>query len=192
MADDTTTNSIGEIEEETPLISTQTPDPSPLRTRSVSTKVPEAEVHVYRQGKGPIEVFKTDLGGWDQDQLEIRDILNKYGFKMAYAFNPGSGRGMPIRFNPRNGRSLITYSDGAVVHIDGEPKDSLLKPITKILLGVAVMTFMIILVMKETPEWMKKLNFSGGSFPPWILACVVIVFTRMRKRTRSFLEKHLR
>lgn len=122
MADDNTTNSIGEIEEETPLISTQTPDPSPLRTRSVSTKVPEAEVHVYRQGKGPIEVFKTDLGGWDQDQLEIRDILNKYGFKMAYAFNPGSGRGMPIRFNPRNGRSLITYSDGAVVHIDGEPK----------------------------------------------------------------------
>ncbi|KAL2471687.1 hypothetical protein Adt_39823 [Abeliophyllum distichum] len=192
MADDNTNNSVGEIEEEAPLLSTQNPDPNPQRTRSVRTKVPEAEVHVYRQGKGPIEVFKAALGGWDQDQLEIRDILNKYGFKMAYAFNPGSGRGVPIRFHPRNGRSLITYSDGAVIHIDGEPKDSLLKPVTRILLGVAVITFMIILVMKETPEWMKKLNFSGSSVSPWILACVVIVFTRMRKRTRNFLEKQLR
>ncbi|GMP80040.1 hypothetical protein CsSME_00035294 [Camellia sinensis var. sinensis] len=67
--------------------------------------------------------------------------------------------------------------------------DSLIKPITKILLAVAVSTFMIVLVMKESPEWMKKLNLSGGRFPPWILACVVIVFTRMRKRTKDFLTK---
>ncbi|XP_022888984.1 cytochrome P450 78A6-like [Olea europaea var. sylvestris] len=48
---------------------------------------------------------------------------------------------------------------------------------------------MIILVMKETLEWMKKRNFLGGSIPPWILTCVVIVFTRMRKRTRNFIKK---
>lgn len=114
---------VGEIveeEEATPLISS--PGPNLKKNRSVRTKVPEAELHVYKQGKGPIDVYKTSLGGWDQDQLEVREILDKYGFKSIYAFSPGSGRGVPIRFNQRNGRSLLTYSDGALIYIDGEPK----------------------------------------------------------------------
>lgn len=69
-------------------------------------------------------------------------------------------------------------------------QDSLLKPITRIVLSVAVITIMIVLVMKETPGWAKKLHFSIGPIPPWVLACAVIVFTRMRKRTKSFLEKY--
>lgn len=186
---------VGEIEEEqaAPLL----PKPTESnriqqRSRSVRTKVPEVEVHVYKKGKGPIGVFKTALSGWDQDQLDIREILDKYGFKSVYAFSPGSAsRGVPIRFNPKNGRSMLTYGDGAVVYFDGEPKDSLMNPITKILLGVAAITSMIVLVTKETPAWAKKFNFSTGSIPPWVLACVVIVFTRMRKRTKNFLEKYL-
>lgn len=111
-------NEVGEIEpESTPLISS-----SDESRRSVKTKVPEAELHVYRQGKGPIEVFKVSLGGWDQDQLEVREILDRFGFKSLYAFSPGSGRGVPIRFNPRNGRSVLTYRDSAVIYVDGEPK----------------------------------------------------------------------
>lgn len=184
----------GEIEEATQEDTTTNPDAeesSPLlpKTRSVQTKVPEIEVHIYRQGKGPIAVFKTALGGWEQDQIELGLILDNYAFKSVFAFNPDSGRGAPIRFHPGNRRSLLPYTDGSVIFIDGEPKDSLLKPITKILLGVAVITFMIVFVMKEAPEWMQKLNLSGGRIPPWILACVVIVFTRWRKRTRDFLEK---
>lgn len=101
--------------------STPVPAPNPTR-RTVKTKVPEIEVHLFKQGKGPIDVFKASLGGWDQDQLEVRDILEKYGCKSVHAFTPGSGRGAPIRFNPRNGRSLLPYKDGAVIHIDGEPK----------------------------------------------------------------------
>lgn len=108
-------NKIGEIEETGPNSS---PDSHPR----VKTKVPEVEVRLYRQGKGPIESFKSSLGGWDQNQLEVRDILDKYGFKSLYAFNPQSGRGVPIRFNPRNGRSMLPYRDGSEVHIDGEPK----------------------------------------------------------------------
>ena len=65
-----------------------------------------------------------------------------------------------------------------------------MKPVTKILLGVAVITFLITLTLKETPEWVQKLNIFGGNFPPWILACVVIVFTRMRKRTRDLLKRY--
>lgn len=105
----------GEIETASP------PDPTPAK-RVVRTKVPEVEIHLFRQGKGPADVFKASLGGWDQDQLEVRDILDKHGLKSIFAFNPGSGRGAPIRFNPRNGRSMLPYKDGAVIYIDGEPK----------------------------------------------------------------------
>lgn len=94
------------------------PKPTP---KTVRTKVPEVEIHLYRQGKGPINVFKSTLGGWDQDQLEVREILEKYGFKSIFAFNPASGRGAPIRFG-RNGRSILGYRDGSVIHVDGEPK----------------------------------------------------------------------
>ncbi|XP_052203322.1 uncharacterized protein LOC127808762 [Diospyros lotus] len=169
-------------EESAPLL------PKPSTAKQAQTKVPEVEVHLYRLGKGPIDVFKSALGGWGQDQLEVRDILDKYGFKSVFAFKPESGRGAPIRFNPRNGRSLLPYKDGGVICIDGEPKDSLLKPITKILLGVAFITCMIALVTKEYPDWMRKLNISGGRIPPWILACVAIVFTRMKKRTKDFMK----
>ncbi|KAE9611374.1 hypothetical protein Lal_00011455 [Lupinus albus] len=157
--------------------------------KRVRTKVPEVEIQLYRQGRGPIAVFKSNLGGWEQDQLEVRDILEQYGFKSIYAFNPRSGRGVPIRFNPRNGRSILTYRDAAVVYVDGEPKDSLLKPVTRILVGVVLITIMILLVSRDTPQWFKKFNISGMNFPPWILACVVIVFTRMRKRTKDLLRK---
>ncbi|TKY46114.1 hypothetical protein E2542_SST28150 [Spatholobus suberectus] len=180
---------VGEIEEVDATPEDGTPRTNEME-KHVRTKVPEAEIHLYRQGKGPVAVFKTALGGWEQDQLEVQDILEKHGLKSVYAFNPrAGGRGVPVRFNPRNGRSVLTYRDGAVVYLDGEPKDSLVKPVTRILIGVALITFMITLVSRDTPEWLKKLNFSGVNFPPWILACVVIVFTRMRKRTKDFLKK---
>ncbi|PIA47885.1 hypothetical protein AQUCO_01400464v1 [Aquilegia coerulea] len=186
-------NQVEEIVETKNDETSSSPNPNPKpkssnRSKSVKTKVPEVEVHVYRRGNGPIEIFKSSLGGWDQDQLEIVDIMEKYGFKSVFAFNPGSGRGVPIRF-AKNGRSIVTYKDGSVVYIDGEPKDSLVSPITKILVGVVVMTILISLALKETPAWMKSLNIPGVNFPPWMIACVVIVFTRWRKRTRDLLKK---
>lgn len=112
-----------EIEETGSGLDGSPPSTDPTaNSKTVKTKVPEVEVHLFRGGKGPIDVFKVGLGGWEQDQLEVRDILDKYGFKSLYAFNSGAERGLAIRFNPRNGRSLLTYKDGAVVYIDGEPK----------------------------------------------------------------------
>lgn len=124
MADIDRVEEIEEEDQAAPLLQKKSAmsNPTLKKNRSVRTQVPEAEVHVYKQGKGPIDVIKATLGGWDQDQLEVREILDKYGFKSIYAFNPGSGRGVPVRFNPRNGRSLLTYRDGAVIHVDGEPK----------------------------------------------------------------------
>ncbi|KAK7270998.1 hypothetical protein RJT34_26567 [Clitoria ternatea] len=187
MEEDKVTSSVGEIEEVG-----ASPDDGAHKAseRHVRTKVPEVEIQLYQQGKGPVAVFKSALGGWEQDQLEVRDILEKHALKSIHTFNPQSrSRGVPVRFNPRNGRSLLSYRDGAVVYIDGEPKDSLVKPVTKILIGVAVITLLITIVSRDTPEWMKKLSFSGVNFPPWLLACAVIVFTRMRKRTKDFLKK---
>ncbi|KAI3762045.1 hypothetical protein L1987_52468 [Smallanthus sonchifolius] len=106
-------------EESRPLLDNPESKPG---SKSVRTKVPEVEVHLFRCGEGPIDTFKSSLGGWDQDQLEVRDILDKYGFKSVYAFNTQSGRGVPIRFNPKNGRSILPYKDGSVIFIDGEPK----------------------------------------------------------------------
>ncbi|GAB2270257.1 hypothetical protein Dimus_005162 [Dionaea muscipula] len=201
----------GEIEETTPLLDSAIANPAsstegeaavegeegvttekqePNR-RSVKTKVPEVEVHLYRQGKGPIAVFRSALGGWDQDQLEVRDILEQYGFKSIYAFSPSSGRAVPIRFNSKNGRSMLPYKDGSIILIDGEPKDGLIKPITKILVGVAVTTILIALFVKENPAWAEKLNLRGTRIPPWIITCAIIVFTRMRKRTRDFLQNRV-
>ncbi|KAL5975478.1 hypothetical protein ACLOJK_019800 [Asimina triloba] len=122
----TQTETANEREEEKIEIPTPARIPEQSRAkadpRSVKTKVPEIEVHLYRRSKGPIDVFKSNLGGWDQDQLEVQDILEKYGFKSVYAFNPEKGRGVPIRFHPRNGRSLLPYKDGSVIYVDGEPK----------------------------------------------------------------------
>ncbi|KAK9165704.1 hypothetical protein Scep_000895 [Stephania cephalantha] len=182
-----------EIEEEKNGDESPSPNPNPIpeplkRAKSVTTKVPEVEIHLFRQGNGPIDVFKSSLGGWDQDRLEVQDILDKHGFKSVFAFNAQSGRSVGIRFNPKNGRSLLPYKDGSVIYIDGEPKDSMVQPITKILVGVAVITAFIMLVMKETPSWLKGSTIVDNC-PPWVLACVVIVFTRMRKRTRDVLKK---
>ena len=113
-----------EIEEEVEEITTATATANDSDTaKHVRTKVPEVEIHLFRQGKGPIVVFKSALGGWEQDQLEVGDILEKHGLKTVFAFNHQTRvRGVPVRFNPRNGRSVLTYRDGAVVYLDGEPK----------------------------------------------------------------------
>ncbi|KAK1367133.1 putative WD repeat-containing protein-like [Heracleum sosnowskyi] len=195
----TTKTTAGEIEESTsPTTGNDNSDESsPLlsslnaesKTLSTQKKVPEVEINLLRRGRGPIAVFKSRLGGFEQDQLDVREILEKYNFKSIHAFNSITGRGAPIRFYPRSGLSLIPYTDGAVIAVDGEPKDSVINPITRIVVGVAVMMLLIVFVMKETPHWAQNLNFSGGYFPPWALALVIVVFTRLRKRTKDFLLK---
>lgn len=65
----------------------------------------------------------------------------------------------------------------------------MIKPVTKILFGLTVITLLITLLFKDRPEWINKLNVPGWNFPPWVIACVVIVFTRIRKRTRNFFMK---
>jgi hypothetical protein len=70
-----------------------------------------------------VAVFRSPLGGYTQDQLEVGDILEKHGLKCVFAFDPASrARGVAIRFNPRNGRSLLPYAADSTIFLDGEPK----------------------------------------------------------------------
>ncbi|GAU13277.1 hypothetical protein TSUD_42310 [Trifolium subterraneum] len=158
-----------------------------------SKSAKKVEIHLFRQGEGPIAVFQSNLAGFDHNQLNVREILRKHSLKSIFAFNPRSGRAAPIRFNPKTGNSVFPYRNGAVLYIDSEPKESLLKPVYRILVGVALIAIMIMLVSGDidigSSEWVQKLNVSGVNFPPLILACVVVVFSRMRHRTRNFLKK---
>ncbi|CAJ2629786.1 unnamed protein product [Trifolium pratense] len=153
----------------------------------------KVEIHLFRQGEGPIAVFQSNLSGFEQNQLNVRQILHKHSLKSIFAFNPRSGRAAPIRFNPKTGNSVLPYRNGAVLYIDSEPKESLLKPVYRILVGVALIAIMIMLVSGDIDiggsEWVQKLNVSGVNFPPLIVACVVVVFSRMRHRTRNFLKR---
>ncbi|CAA7027501.1 unnamed protein product [Microthlaspi erraticum] len=58
-----------------------------LVAESARETVREMEIHLYKCGKGLIDAFKSNLGGWEQDQLEVRTILEKYRLKSIFAFN---------------------------------------------------------------------------------------------------------
>jgi len=90
--------------------------------RKQSESAKKVEIHLFRQGEGPIAVFESELGGCEHNRLEVREILHKHSFKSIFAFNPRSGRAVPIRFNPKTGYSVLSYRNGAVLYIDGEPK----------------------------------------------------------------------
>ncbi|XP_006644618.1 uncharacterized protein LOC102712307 [Oryza brachyantha] len=153
---------------------------------------PEVEVKLFRRGRGPVAEFRSPLGGYTQDQLEVGDILERHGLKSVFVFDPVSRtRGVAIRFHPRNGRSLLPYVSGSTIFLDGEPKDSLLKPVTKVMIGVAAMTAVAAVLLKEAkmPEWLKGSKLGNLNFPPWVLACMVIVFMRLRKRTKDAMKK---
>nr|CAB3474077.1 unnamed protein product [Digitaria exilis] len=166
------------------------PDQKP-GSGATAASAPEVEVQLFRRGR-PVAVFRSPLGGWTQDQLEVGDILEQHGLKSVFAFDPEARkRGVAIRFNPRNGRSLLTYAPGSTIFLDGERKDSLLKPITKMVMGVAAMSVVAAVLLKEAkvPEWVKTSRLGAVNFPPWVLACMVIVFMRLRKRTKDIIKK---
>eukprot|EP00252_Welwitschia_mirabilis_P010723 TRINITY_DN24161_c0_g1_i1.p1 TRINITY_DN24161_c0_g1~~TRINITY_DN24161_c0_g1_i1.p1 ORF type:complete len:177 (-),score=21.71 TRINITY_DN24161_c0_g1_i1:318-848(-) len=152
---------------------------------------PEIEVELYVKGKGPIHVFRTPLVGWDQDRIDLLHIMEEHGFKALYAFNPNSGRGLRLRFNPRNGLSLLPYHARAV-RIDGEPKDSLLMPISRVLLLLAFLTLALSMILRDPPEWVQKLKFLQGDSFPWTWVTFVVVLIRLRKRFWGLLWKFRR
>jgi hypothetical protein len=71
-------------------------------------------------------------------------------------------------------------------------QDSMVMPVTKVLVAVTLLTLLVAIFFKETPKWLKSSNLSSLNFPPWVLACIVIAFSRLRKRTKDVLQKLLR
>jgi hypothetical protein len=57
-------------------------------------------------------------------------------------------------------------------------------------IGLAAMTVVAAVLFKEAkmPEWLSS-RLGAVNFPPWVLACMVIVFVRLRKRTKDAMKK---
>ncbi|KAL5228986.1 hypothetical protein ABZP36_017251 [Zizania latifolia] len=162
------------------------------RSEAEAEAAPEVNVQLFRRGRGPVAVFRSRLGGYTQDQLEVGDILEQHGLKSVFVFDPASRtRGVAIRFHPRNGRSLLTYVSGSTIFLDGEPKvrffveahhegDDRGRSYDGSFCGV---------IEGGEDALGLKPKLRNLNFPPWVLACMVIVFTRLRKRTKDAMHK---
>ncbi|KAL5079431.1 hypothetical protein RYX36_007852, partial [Vicia faba] len=79
----------------------------------------------------------------EQNCLDVRHILHKHSLKSIFTFNPRYDRVAHIRFNPENRNSALPYRNDVVLYIDNEPKESLLKPLSRILIRFALITIMV-------------------------------------------------
>ncbi|CAH8359322.1 unnamed protein product [Eruca vesicaria subsp. sativa] len=155
-------------------------------TRSQSattTKVPEVEIHLCLTEGGPIHVFKWNLGGEEQDHLEVRPIFEKYGLETIYAYTVDNARGgvvhVPIKFDPTSARSLLTFRDGTVVHIIGiKHKNPVIEAIKNIVLATVFGTLLKMFLLWITPD----------SIPPWVAVCIIIVVSFGRKSSRDLFK----
>ncbi|XP_078164492.1 uncharacterized protein LOC144559348 [Carex rostrata] len=142
------------------------------------------EVHLYRRGRGPIAIFQSTLVGPGLDRLDVRSIMSQHGLRSLFAFKPPSKRGFRIRFDLVNGQSVHRYKPESILFFDSEPKGSLIRPISIIFMGVAILCIMIAVLRKEFPYQLNSKTLFGSFVPPWLLAFGVILYTRMRKTTR--------
>ncbi|RXH79835.1 hypothetical protein DVH24_040982 [Malus domestica] len=77
-------------------------------------EAPEVEVCLYRQGKGPIDVFKSGLGGWDQNQLGVEIFSTSMELNCFTLSIPNQVAG--FRFG------LILEMAGLCCHLEIEPR----------------------------------------------------------------------
>ncbi|KAK3164090.1 hypothetical protein QOZ80_1AG0012540 [Eleusine coracana subsp. coracana] len=159
---------------------------TPLLRPTAVARDPFVEVRLYRQGAGPVALFRSCLAGPRRDRLDVRRIQGEHGLRALFAFKPGdSRRGLRIRADPAAGYSALPFRDGAVIVLDGEPKESWTKPVSVIVAGVLVPAVMAMVAVNGVPEQLRSSKVVNGLFPPWILISAVIIFARVRTRPRA-------
>ncbi|XP_066316995.1 uncharacterized protein [Miscanthus floridulus] len=157
-------------------------------TATARQRVPFVEVRLYRRGAGPVAIFRSDLSGPGRDRLDVRRIQASQGLRALFAFRPEGprrGRGLRIRCDPAAGYSALPFRDGAVIALDGEPRESWTKPVSVIVAGLLVAAVMAAVAVNGVPEPLRSSRLVNGMFPPWILVSVVIIFARARTRPRA-------
>ncbi|KAJ7516295.1 hypothetical protein O6H91_22G051800 [Diphasiastrum complanatum] len=149
----------------------------------------EVDVELYIQGRGPQHTFKASLEGWDQNRLDLEQIMNEYRLKAVYAFSIGSGRGQRLMYNPRNGLSVVPYSGkpGSLIRLDGDPKGSLMVPILKISLAAFLISILTMaFALKEPPKFFSKLQvLAGGGGMIWLVCLVTMFVTQLTRHNRQ-------
>ncbi|TVU21478.1 hypothetical protein EJB05_31114, partial [Eragrostis curvula] len=159
---------------------------TPLLRPTAIAREPFVEVRLYRRGAGPVALFRSCLAGPRRDRLDVRRIQAEHGLRALFAFKPeGSRRGLRIRPDPVAGYSALPFRDGAVIVLDGEPKESWTKPVSLIVAGLLVPAMMAVVAVKGVPEPLRSSRVINGLFPPWILVSAVIIFARVRTRPRA-------
>ncbi|XP_062208359.1 uncharacterized protein LOC133909825 [Phragmites australis] len=159
---------------------------APLLEPVASPRDPSVEVRLYRRGAGPVAVFRSGLAGPRRDRLDVRRIQAEHELRALFAFKAeGSRRGLRIRPDPAAGYSALPFRDGAVIALDGEPKESWTKPVSMIVAGLLVPAVMALIAVKGVPEPLRSSKVVNGVFTPWILVSAVIIFARVRTRPRA-------
>lgn len=159
---------------------------TPLLRPTAVARDPFVEVRLYRRGAGPVALFRSRLAGPRRDRLDVRRIQAEHGLRALFAFKPGDNRrGLRIRPDPAAGYSALPFRDGAVIVLDGEPKESWTKQVSVIVAGLLVPAVLAMITVNGVPEPLRSSKVVNGLFPPWILVSAVIIFARARTRPRA-------
>ncbi|KAL3684388.1 hypothetical protein R1sor_002410 [Riccia sorocarpa] len=155
--------------------------------------LPEVQIELYVNGKGPRHTFKSKLQGYDANRLDVETLLSKYKLNALYAYSPSGGRGQRLIQHPRSGLSLVCYSGkpDSLIRLDSDPKTSLWKQ-SLLILVVSLVIVLIILIFSDDadkPLWFKKLQQLGGGSIGWLVGFFVILISQVTGWPRSRFQK---
>ncbi|KAL2652555.1 hypothetical protein R1flu_020683 [Riccia fluitans] len=151
--------------------------------------LPEVQIELYVNGKGPRYSFKSKLQGYDANRLDVETLLNKYKLNSLYAYSPSDGRGQRLLQHPRNGLSLVCYSGkpDSVIRLDSDPKTSVWKQ-SLLIVVVSLVIVLVILIFSDDadkPLWFKKLQHLGGGSIGWLVGFIIILISQITGWPRS-------
>ncbi|XP_024540006.1 uncharacterized protein LOC112349586 [Selaginella moellendorffii] len=152
------------------------------------SRQPLVEVELFIDGKGPEHVFKAPLGGWDQNRLDLEQIMIDYKLRAIYAYSLSSGRGQRLRYNPRNGLSMLPYSgkSDSVIRLDGDPKRSRLVPVIKIGVGIGFIVAMVTCIFVDfSRDWIQALRNASAGRMMLVVCFVTMIILQISRQARS-------
>ncbi|XP_024518105.1 uncharacterized protein LOC112341732 [Selaginella moellendorffii] len=174
------------------------------------SRQPLVEVELFIDGKGPEHVFKAPLGGWDQNRLDLEQIMIDYKLRAIYAYSLSSGRGQRLRYNPRNGLSMLPYSgkSDSIIRLDGDPKvrkfsilffrkfylewismilqRSRLVPVIKIGVGIGFIVAMVTCIFVDfSSDWIQALRNASAGRMMLVVCFVTMIILQISRQARS-------
>lgn len=142
-------------------------------------------VEVYIRGKGPVHKLKLPWEGYEKNQIDLEDLMNKCRLKALYAFSLTQGRGVEQFYNPRNGLSLISYSGkpDSIIRYDGEPKPTFGAVASRYGLSFLLVAILVVGSTKSKNHYIVEAQKVLGGRVTWIACFVILVFSHFARRS---------